>query len=172
MTPRSKPTRILALAPGRREFGLAVFTGIELTNFSLRSFRNVRSDRAVINEVVTLMRELIDCFDPGAVAVRSISKYQRTSSILQPISQVLRREATINNIPFVEVTINQIKSTLSNDEKSTKIEAFRQLAHLYPELIHFIDLPNQWQNQYYNNLIMAVSVGAALLRIQNQKPLD
>lgn len=171
MPARSKPIKILALAPGKREFGLAVFTGIELTYFSLKSFRQVRSERVLMNEVMILIRELMDSFDPGVIAIRAISKYQLTSSILKQMCTALKREAAINNAPFIEVTLNQIKSTFSSDEKATKKEAFRRLAQIYPELIHFMNRPNHWQNEYYNNLFMAVSVGVVFLATQNQKNL-
>ena len=125
----------------------------------------------LINEVLILVRELIDSFDPGVIAINAISKYQQTSPFLKQMRLILKREAAISQVVFIEITLNQIISILCSDEKSTQKEAFRQLAHSYPELIHFINLPNQWQNQYYNNLLMAVSVGVVFLRTQNQKDL-
>lgn len=169
MATRSKALKILALAPGKRKFGLAVFTGIELTYFALKSFRKVRSERLLIDEVVILIRELIDRFGPGVIAIRAISKYQQTSSILKQMCIVLKRETAIKQIPFVEVTLNQIVSTLGKNQKATKKDAIRSLAHIYPELMQFMDRPSQWQNQYYNNLFMAVSVGVVRVNTQNQK---
>lgn len=140
-----------------------------MSYFSLKSFRNVRPERAVINEVVTLTRELIESFDPGVIAIRGLSKYQRTSTILQSMRKVLEREALAQNVPCIEITLKQIIATFCIDEKATKREAFRQLAHIYPELVHYLNRPNHWQNEYYNNLFMAASVGAVLLRTQNRK---
>lgn len=169
MRSRSKPIKILAIAPGKRKFGFALFTGVELTYFALKSFRKAQTERELINEAVNLMREVMDSFDPGVIAMRAISKYQRTSSILKPMCTALKREAGIKNIPLIEITLNQIISTFCNNKKATKKDVFRRLAQIYPELIHFMERPNHWQNQYYDNLFMAASVGGVLVKIQNQR---
>lgn len=171
MTPKLKPIKVLALAPGKREFGLAVFTGIELTYFLLKSFRKTRPEPVLINEVVTLTRELIESYHPGIIAIRAISKYQQTSSFLKQVRKALKHEAAINKVPYTEVTLNQILSRYGNNKNATKKDAFRDLVRLYPELNQFMDRPNYWQDKYYNNLFMAVAVGVFLLKTQNQKPL-
>ncbi len=165
MTALSKPVNTLALAPGKREFGVAVFTGIDLTYFSLKSLRDMSSEGVLMNETAILIRQLIDNFEPRVIAVKAISQYQLTSSALKLITQVLKHEAEISKIPLIEISLTEIKSMLCNNEKATKEEAFRSLGNIYPELIHFMNRPNKWQNEYYNNLFTAVSVGVVVSEI-------
>jgi len=165
---RSSSKTILAIAPGKREFGIAVFEGIQLAHFSLRILRNRRSNKCLRKGIVELIQYCICIFQPQVIAVRTISQYQNKSIILKSIVRVVEEQADVNQIPLVEISMDQVKIMLCNNEKPTLTKAFENITVLYPELKQFFSRPNKWQNDYYHNLFSAVSVGVALLRSRSK----
>lgn len=161
---KSLSKTILAIAPGKREFGIAVFNGIELAHFSLRTVKSKRSKKLLKTEIVEMMQECITTFQPQVIAIKTISQYQQKSMILKSILRIVERQAEACKIPWIGISTNQVKAMLSNDEKSTQRKAFENLTIFYPELRQFTDRPNKWQNEYYHNLFSAVSVGLVVLR--------
>ena len=158
------PRVVLAIAPGKRECGVAVFGGIELVDFSIKSFQKRRSDKLLKDEIGRLMQELVESFKPDVIIVRHISQYQTTSPTLAPIINVINREAQAKQIPTIGVSLEQVKSLLGDNEKATQGNIFNSLTAIYPELRQFSGRPNRWQNDYYNNLFSAVAVGVVFLK--------
>jgi hypothetical protein len=164
MLTNTKSGNLLALAPGKREFGVAVFNGIDLTYYSLKVLRKGSSDRIVARQTGKLMEDLIETFDPRIIAMKSISQYQRTSLALQIISRVVRREAQTYSLPLFEISLAEVSSLVTGPATVTKRKVSAYLAEIYPELLQFMNRPSKSQTEYYNNLFMAVSVGLVCLR--------
>jgi RNase H-fold protein (predicted Holliday junction resolvase) len=166
---KSSTQIILAIVPGKREFGVAVFNGIELVYFAVRSLRNRRDERLLKNEINELIQRLVTVFKPQVIVVKVISQYQKTSVSLGLIDKLIRRKVSANRIPLVDVSIEQIKAALCRDEKPTLKKAFQNLTVLYPELKQYLNRPNRWQTEYYHSLFSAVAVGAAYLNSRVNK---
>ena len=152
------------MAPGRREFGVAVFDGIELAYFAVQTIQNRHSEKLLKNEISELVEELIAFSKPKTVAIKAISQYQQTSSVLELTIKIIKRQAVANQIPVEEISLEQIKAMLGNDKKPTQKKVFQNLTVLYPELKQYLSRPNKWQNEYYHNLFSAVAVGVVCLK--------
>ncbi len=159
---------ILAIAPGKREFGIAVFSGRELIYFAIRTVSRRHSDELQKEEIIELLKELFTCFNPQLVALKAISKYQQTSVSLKGIVKLIKRRAKAEQVPAIEISHKQVKSFFEDAEKRTQKNAFQMLVLLYPELRQFFSRPNRWQNDYYRNLLSAVSVGFVCLKSLNK----
>jgi len=159
---------ILAFAPGRREFGIATLDQRELVYFAVREFENRSSITFPGQQVSEAVQNAIRIFHPDVIALRAISKYQRTSVALELIAEIIKLEATSSKIPIVEISLGEVRS-LSTFGKATQKNAFNTIALFYPELQQFIGRPSKWQNEYYNKLLSAVAVAVACMR---QLPLQ
>lgn len=159
---------ILAVAPGRREIGIATFRGHELSYFALKRIGNKGSDKLLKMECGALMQEFVTAFNPRVVVVRAISGYQKTSTRLEPILNAIRLQARRNRIPVVDVSLAQVKLTLCHTERPTQGQAFRNLADIYPETRQFLDRPSMWQRRYYEPLLSAVAVGVVHLKTNSE----
>ncbi len=155
---------ILAIAPGNREFGIAVFCGYELIYFAVRTLSHRRSAALQKEEITELLSELFACFKPQFIALKAVNKYQQTSVALKEIVKLIKRQAKARRIPVTEISLEQVKSFVADAEKQTQKKTFQTLTNMYPELQQFAGRPNRWQNEYYHNLFSAVSVGVVYLK--------
>lgn len=160
----SSPIIVLAIAPGRREFGVAVFIGTELIYCSVKTFKKRQSNKLLLTEITEILQSLLAGFSPKVVVVKAISQYQKLAPDLEKISKHIELESKRNGLQFIKITLEQIKSAFDTGGKSTQKAAFRKLLHSYPELKRYWNRPNKWQNDYYAVLFSAVAVGAVYLK--------
>jgi Holliday junction resolvasome RuvABC endonuclease subunit len=160
---------ILAVAPGKRELGLAVFTGNELAYFSVKTIRNRKSKRPSLKEINFMMQKLFTGFPVRMVVIKAISQYQRLSPDLESVVARIKFESAQKNLPVAEITLDQIKSVLGQGEKSTEKKAFETLLEIYPELQRYWNRPNKWQSDYYAFLFSAVAVGVVYLKTASRR---
>src|SRR6266404_4918357 len=99
---------VLAIAPGKRECGVAVFGGTELLYFSIKSFQGRHSDKLLKDEIGQMIQELAERFKPDIIVVREISRYQKTSTMLTRVVNVIKRKARANQIRTIDVSLDQV----------------------------------------------------------------
>lgn len=156
---------ILAIAPGTREFGIAVFNGIELTYYSVKTL-NPKDD--ILNQISELLTGLITWFSPQIIVIKSINKYQKLASNLENIINHIKFVAEQKGLEIFELTFEQIKDNLCDEEKTAKRKAFESLLFDYPQLNRFWNRPNKWQNDYYSFMFSAVAVGVVFLKLNSR----
>jgi hypothetical protein len=155
---------ILAIAPGKREIGVAVFDGSDLIYASVKTLRNRASTPALLKEITSVLQKVFDGFPIRIVVIKEISPYQRLSADIEIITRHIKYELSKNGFEVAEITLDQIKSVLCGNKKATEKKAFQSLLSSYPELEKYWNRPNKWQNDYYAFLFSAVAVGAVYLK--------
>lgn len=164
MQKNSSPNIILAIAPGKRELGIAVFAGADLVYSSVKTIRHRKSRKSLLREVSGILRQLFEEFSITIVVTKSITQYQKLSPDIKKIVERIEFESDQKGLQVVGITLEQIKSVLCQDEKATEKKAFETLLADYPQLEKYWNRPNKWQNDYYAFLFSAVAVGAVYLK--------
>lgn len=159
----SSPNVILAIAPGKRELGIAIFVGVDLVYVSVKTFKHRKSIKPLLKEITGILQKLFESFSVKMVVTKAISQYQKLSPDLERIVERIKFESKQKNL-LREVTLEEIKSVLCKSEKATEKKAFESLLVSYPELKRYWNRPNKWQNDYYAFLFSAVAVGAVYLK--------
>lgn len=155
---------MLAIAPGKRELGIAIFAGADLVYVSVKTIRHQKSKEILLDEVTGILQKLFEGFRVKTVVTKAISQYQKLSPDLEPIVERIRFESGQKGLQVVEISLEEIKSGLCGNEKLTEKRAFKALLASYPELVRYWNRPNKWQNDYYAFLFSAVAVGAVYLK--------
>lgn len=164
MQQNSSPNVILAIAPGKRELGVAVFVGADLVYSSVKTIRHRKSRKLLLREIAAILRQLFEEFSITIVVIKAITQYQKLSPDLKRIVARIKFEADQKGLQVTGITLEQIKSVLCKDEKATEKKAFETLLADYPQLEKYWNRPNKWQNDYYAFLFSAVAVGAVYLK--------
>lgn len=164
MQTNSSPNVILAIAPGKRELGIAVFVGADLVYASVKTIRHRKSRKLLLREIAAILHQLFEEFSITIVVIKAITQYQKLSPDLKRIVHRIQFESDQKDLQVVGITLEQIKSVLCRDEKATEKKAFETLIEHYPELEKYWNRPNKWQNDYYAFLFSAVAVGAVYLK--------
>lgn len=164
MQMNSSPQAVLAIAPGKRELGIAVFVGADLVYFAVKTIRNRRASNLLQKEVDGILRKLFRNFSVKTVITKSISRYQKLSSDLESIAEHIKSESRKRDLRVREISLEQIKSVFGQNRKITQKKAFETLLTFYPQLRRYWHRPNKWQNDYYAFLFSAVAVGAVYVK--------
>lgn len=160
----TKSPILLAISPGTREFGVAVFRGFELIYFGVKTFKNGTSAKHLRKEVTDFWQEFSEHYKPTVLALKEVNQYQQTSQTLLMITDYMKIQAEKSKILFVEISLAQIRSVLDGDNKKpTKKRIFQRVAGLYPELQQYENRPSKWQRNYYAYIFSAVAVGLVCL---------
>jgi RNase H-fold protein (predicted Holliday junction resolvase) len=154
---------ILAIAPGKRELGVAVFCGFDLIYVSVKTIKHRKSKELLLEEITGILQKLFQSFLIDIVVIKAASQYQKLSPDLEKIVERIKSESQQRGLQVVEIMLEQIKSALCKSEKPTQKNAFKTLLTSYPELKRYWNRPSKWQNDYYAFLFSAVAVGAVYL---------
>ncbi len=159
----ASPKIILAIAPGKREIGIAIFSDFDLIYVSVKTVKN-RKSKNILDEITVILQRLFQGFSIRIVVAKAISQYQKLSPDLETIVERIKLKSEEKGLEVVEITIEQIKSELCRNKKPTEKKAFETLLIAYPELNRYWNRPNKWQNDYYAFLFSAVAVGVVYLK--------
>lgn len=160
---------ILAIAPGKREIGVAVFVGFDLVYVSVKTIRQQKIKKIAPEEISRILQKLFAGFAIKIVVAKAISQYQTLSPDLKRFVERIKFECEQKEIPVATVSLEEIKLALCNGEKATEKKAFETLLLDYPELKRYWNRPNKWQKDYYAFLFSAVAVGAVYLKTDFDK---
>lgn len=161
---KNKLPIVLAIAPGTREFGVAVFREFELVYFAVKRLKHGTISKHLKSEVIALWRELFESYSPKVLAFKRINQYQQTSQTLLLIAECLKKQAADRQIKTVEISLAQIRLLLgSSHRKPTQKLIFQRITALYPELEQYRNRPSRGQENYYAYILSAVAVGLVCL---------
>ncbi len=155
---------MLAIAPGKRELGIAILTDVDLVYVSVKTIRHRKSKKFLLDEVTGILQKLFESFRVTIVVAKAISQYQKLSPDLEGIVQRIRLESEKQGLQVIDITLEEIKFGLCGNGKATEKRAFETLLSSYPELTRYWNRPNKWQNDYYAFLFSAVATGAVYLK--------
>ena len=151
---------IVGIAPGAREFGIAVFQKRELVYFAVKTFKSGTSTKLLGKEIANVWQNLFDCFRPNILALKEINQYQQTFQTLAFIADCLKNQAEKSQVICFEISLSQVRKLVANTRrKPTQKIIFQKIMALYPELEQYLNRPNQRQKDYYAYLFSAVAVG-------------
>lgn len=159
----SKIPVLLAVCPGTRAFGVAIFRGFELVHFVVKTLKNGTSAKHLKKEVIAIWQEFFENYKPTIFAIKEINQYQRTSQTLCLIADCLKKQAEKNRVQLAEISLTEIRALLGNCKKPTNKKVFQKVVALYPELDQYANRPNKGQRNYYAYIFSAVAVGLVCL---------
>ena len=155
---------LLAIAPGKRELGIAVFVGADLIYASVKTIRQRGAGKFLFKEITCILQKIFKDFSIKVVVIKAISQYQKLSPNIEMIVERIKFESAEKGLKAEEIKLEEIKCVLCKSKKGTEKRAFEMLLMTYPELKRFWQRPNKWQNDYYAFLFSAVAVGAVYLK--------
>jgi len=164
-----KITRILALDPGTRELGVAVFVNGSLVYASVESFGKLSSSARQIREVLSHVARLIRDFRPDVLALeRNYIGRNRSRALLKVLVAEIVSLGRQQSLMVVALATNTVREIVVGNGWATKLEVARAIAARYPGLKAHLPPDRKWKRQYRLNLFDAVAVGMAALVAEKQ----
>jgi RNase H-fold protein (predicted Holliday junction resolvase) len=166
--------KLLAVIPGRRRIGFAVFYNQTLVFYGGTSLARFKTKQTICEAVEKFMDKLIKRFQINRVAVRKLDKSQETSTLLVEINEHLK---TICKADKLKVSVYDGKFINTHfckeNERPTKEKTAAFLTAKYPELDRYYKLKKDYEKKYYAFVFQAIALGlvclAELDKKQNRK---
>ena len=149
--------RLLALNPGSRYVGTAVFHGDELVEWEVRSIRE-KSMKEKKEKLRTLLSGVTDAHGVNCLSVKGFHR-SRTSKQLRELTRDLKAWALRRDLPVTEYTIKEIEASLLSSGRGSKRRLMEEVAARYPFLYPELEKERKNRNPYLVRMFEAVALG-------------
>lgn len=156
-TMRNEVNKILAINPGSRYLGLAVFYGTELRDWRIKT--TGREEGFKRQKVITSMLiKLIERHDINVLVVKRIH-VSRSSNSLGLIRKKISQIGTAKNLALSEYTIEDIKRFFDPYQTKNKRFLMEEVAIRYPDLFTELEREKRHKNPYLVRMFEAIALG-------------
>ncbi len=157
-----KPAIVIAVVPGTRSLGIAVFNGLELMYYGIKEaskhrLRHTPHSRA--REAVRAVEQVIHKYQPSHFVTLNLNPVQRLSAKLPIISKEIERAARHFRLTLGTYERTEIRKHLCPGGRATRQVVAIHLSVLYPELSRYTIGVSCWQRLYYARMLDAVTAG-------------
>lgn len=154
-----KVETILALDPGLRDLGYAVFSGRKLVTSGVLTLRAVPSNRrlgTIRDSLLAWMR----AYRPRALVLEHIPKRPLdTLAGLPALGRLLRRMADRRRLRVAAYSAKTVRRNVVGDGWAGKREVAEALSGRFPELRVHLTHDRKWKERYWQNMFDAVALG-------------
>ncbi len=156
-----KEIRTLALNPGSRYVGIAVFHGPELVDWAVRSMRD-KSPKAKLEQLKSILSELTETHSVNCLAIKSLHP-ARSSDYLRQLTGSLKEWAKGKHHVVREYAIKDIETFLLPSGRLNKRLLMEGVAAVHPFLFPELEGERQNRNPYLVRMFEAVALGMKCL---------
>ncbi len=151
---------IIAINPGAKYLGIAVFCGTELREWRIKSFKGKWSNDKT-GKMLKIIADLISQYEPGAIALKKLHP-SRSSPGLNEVVKKIRGLSENNGLEVYQYSIKDLEIFFSGKERvRNKRQLCEIIASKYPILYHELQREKSHKNVYYIRMFEAVALGAA-----------
>lgn len=163
-----KEIRTLAVNPGSRYVGIAVFHGLALVDWAVRSVRE-KSSKAKLDQLKSILSEITETHSVNCLAIKSLHP-ARSSDYLRQLTGSLKEWAKDKNHVVREYTIKEIETFLLPSRRLNKRLLMEGVAAVHPFLFPELEAERQNRNPYLVRMFEAVALGMRCLgEMENPK---
>ena len=152
---------ILAINPGARYIGLAVFHGPELLDWNVKRVQEENVEER-LRRVNSILSEVIKMYDFDCLAIKELHQ-SRTSEYICKLTKELKSWAQRNGLAVHEYTLKDIEISLLHSAKANKRNIMDEVADVYSFLHSEVEKERANRNGYLVRMFEAVALGMKCL---------
>lgn len=153
------PNRLLALKPGTRELGVAIFQHEELLYYGVKTIHDRATPQSTLREVVRILKKLILQYRPSGLVLEQTIVLQASATFLLVVAKKLKATARRAGLEVAEYPPAEVRQFFCTPTKATKRLTAERLVTHYPQLVRYLDTTAEWERLYYAYLLDAVALG-------------
>lgn len=159
-----KKKRILAIDPGIREMGVAVFENDRLVYHGVETFRRLPSSQERLKQARAAVVRLIRDYRPDVLVVeKNFIGRNRCAALLNSLCKEIAALGRHYRVAVVRLTPNTVKKTVAGYGWATKAEVAKVITARYPKLKAYLPPGRKWKLKQHYNMFDAVALGVACL---------
>ena len=156
--------KILAIDPGTKHMGFAVFEDTELVDYGIKTIRQ-GSKNSILQHIDEITKRWIKILNPDYLVLEKnvFSQIQYNLRLMMVIRRI-QKIAEKHGIRHYEYDPRTIRKEICNDGNANKRRVSEVLITYFPELIAYIKSDKAWVIRYYQNMFDAVAVGLTFIK--------
>jgi len=162
--------RILAVDPGTREMGVAVFEGSDLLYYGIKTVSHRQEIDDVCGSAAKIIRQFIAAYQPRSVALVRRLVIQSNCERLVAVIHEVKRAAEGEGVAVYEYAPKSVRRFLCGPKRATKQHLARIISSRYPELAQYAEGRGVWEELYYARMFAAVAAGLTDYYARAQMP--
>ncbi len=162
------PNRLLALKPGTRELGVAVFQDEELIYYGVKTIHDRATPQTTLREAVRILKKLIVQYRPARLVLEQRIVLQANAAFLLVVAKKLKAAARRVGLEVEEYPPAQVRQFFCHPAKATKRCTAERLTARYPHLVRYVDTTAEWERLYYAYLLDAIALGLYGLHLRTK----
>jgi len=165
---RNNSHTVLAVNPGTRYLGIAVFRGQQLQDWRVKILKGTWS-KEKLKRALTIVSMWIERYRPDLVAMKRLHP-SRSSRGLNSLHNQIQKLCLRKKLTLTQYTIKQLEVVFCQEQRRNKRNLAEAVTALYPELTCDLNTEKQRRNPYHMRMFEAVALGAAgVHKINNQR---
>jgi crossover junction endodeoxyribonuclease RuvC len=152
-------TKILAIAPGTRDMGVALLEGDKLAYHGVETIKRCNSLQETLKEGRKVILRLINDYQPDTLAVEKMFyANNRKSVVLNVLAVVIMAIARMKGLEVVCYAPSEVKKFITGNGRASKMEVAKIVIAQYPELKVYMTQDRKWKEKYHQNMFDAVAL--------------
>lgn len=154
-----KPITILAINPGTRYLGIAIFQGSELRDWRIKVFKGKWS-KEKMDKIKSILLELIEQYDTKCLAIKRLHPSRSSLNLKMLVTQI-KRLCQRKGLKSYQYSIKDLENFFAPEEKINKKNMSEMVAFHYPVLFNEFNREKINKNPHYLRMFEAVALGSA-----------
>jgi hypothetical protein len=152
-----EPPRILAVNPGSRYIGIAVFRGSELLDWGVKVVGG-RTPSGKLGCVRAILRDCIERYDPDVLSIKRLHR-SRSSPRLRDLTRKIIVLSRRRGIEVHLFSIRDLEGAHCAETTKNKRKLAEAVVSMYPALTHALQHEKANKNPYHIRMFEAVALG-------------
>ena len=150
--------RILAINPGTKYFGYAVFHGSDLRDWGIKTLAGKWS-KEKIEKAKQIIKNWIDRYGSSILAIKRLHPSRRSENLEKLVIQI-KELARRKGMKIYQYSINEVKNFFSPERKINKKQLAEILTSKHQSLFYELKSAKSHRNQYRIRMFEAVALGS------------
>jgi Holliday junction resolvasome RuvABC endonuclease subunit len=165
MPKRKKVKKVLAIDPGTRYWGIAVFRDEKLSESMVKVLTANHSPANRLKEAKKVFASLIEDFEPETLVLeKPFFFWSKQAHFLDTLVDELKSLARKQKMAFYQYSPRTVRKVVCGNGNTTKKEMAKFLTSLYPSLIIHFKQEKRYKELYWGHMFDAVGVGVCHLK--------
>lgn len=157
--------RILAINPGGRHLGIAVFCETELREWSIKILHKPTS-KGKVNIAMGIVEDVIKQYHINKIVIKKLHP-SRSSSNLDRILSALKNYIQKSSIELREYSLDAVEDFLLVSQRKNKMNLMEEVVTRFPFLNRELEMERRNKNHYFIRMFEAVALGIVCLHHTN-----
>ncbi|MFA5393973.1 MAG: crossover junction endodeoxyribonuclease RuvC [Candidatus Ratteibacteria bacterium] len=157
--------RILAIDPGTRYWGIAIFRDNDLCDSMVKVLKTKGSPRKRLEEVKKIFLSLLNDYAPDILVLeKPFFFWSKQSRFLDAVVEEVKSLAKKNKMKVYEYSPRTARKVVCGNGNASKKETAKLLATFYPDLYIWLNQDRKYKELYWGHMFDAVGLGVCYLK--------